>query len=204
MKKPSKSTVLSTLIIGIIGTAIWEKFLSPLCTFIYVKLSSLIDSFSNTFSNRTYTKISEGYNNSSTVDIALSIMLILFILLCIFFLFYNLYQSKRKLIDYTVNDSSIINLDKLLKTNKLLNFLFFILIELSLLVFMYWFGNISFIDRCKTSSLCNLEIISPYVSDIEYKELKSSFYSIQTKEDYEAFTKTIKAIGEKYSLNLKE
>lgn len=68
---------------------------------------------------------------------------------------------------------------------------------------MYWHGNNTFINQCKTSSLCNLEIICPYISDLEYKKLKSSFYSIQTKKDYEIFTNTIEEIGDKYSLDLK-
>lgn len=207
MKKPSKKTLLSTLyalLIGVLGCAIWEYAVSPLCTFIYIKISSLIDKFTVTFSNNTYSKISEGYNCSSIDDIIISIMLILLIFSCFFFSMYNLHQNNKKIQDYIENNHTLENISKIIKKELVLNITSILTVNILIIIFMYWTGNNTFINQCKTSCLCNLEIICPYISDLEYKELKSSFYSIKTKEDYEKFTITITEIGEKYHLNLKE
>lgn len=72
------------------------------------------------------------------------------------------------------------------------------------ILYIYLIGNFLFINECKTTSLCNIEIVSPYISDVEYKQLKSTFYSIQTKDDYINFTEAINKIGEQYSLDLKK
>lgn len=204
MKKTSKKAVISALLIGILGSAIWEKILSPFCTFIYIKLSSLIDEFNTSFSNNAYCEISKGYDDSIVVTLLYrSITIILLLLL----LFYFYYIVNRETTSLTPNNNEIIN--RIYKKNNLKMQLiklviFFSLLCFLLIIFVYWVGSLTFIVHCRTTSLCNLEIICPYISDLEYKELKSSFYSIQTKEDYEAFTNAIKEIGEKYSLNLKE
>lgn len=206
MKKPSKKTILSALsalFIGILGCALWEYVFSPLCTFVYIKISSLIDKFSVTFSNSTYNEISKGYNSSLTDDIIISMILIILLFSCILLQFFNSYQSNKKLHDYFEKSATLENLSQITKKNHRLYYLLTLFLYLILIIFMYWHGNNAFINQCKTSSLCNLEIICPYISDLEYKELKSSFYSIQTKKDYEIFTNTIKEIGDKYSLNLK-
>lgn len=206
MKKPSKKTVLSALsalFIGVLGCAIWEYVISPLCTFIYVKISSLIDTFTLTFSNNTYREISKGYNDSPINDITTSMMLILLLFTCMLLAILNLYQGNKKIEDTSENSYTLNNILEIMKKKRRLNFALLILLEVLMITFMYWEGHYTFINQCKTSSLCNLEIICPYISEIEYKKLKSSFYSIQSKEDYEIFTNKLKEIDDKYSLNLK-
>lgn len=200
MKKPSKKTILSALsalFIGILGCALWEYIFSPLCTFVYIKTSSLIDKFSVTFSNSTYSEISKGYYDSPVIDIICFIIIIFFI--CVSSIYY-LYLT-RKLHHKSTSKEKFPY--EYLKMNFFMRFIILIATQLVMLFWMYWIGNLIFINHCKTTSLCNLEIISPYISDLEYKELKSAFYSIQTKADYESFVNTIKEFGEEYSLKLK-
>lgn len=207
MKKPSKKTILSTLsalFIGVLGCAIWEYIISPLCTFIYAKISYLIDKFTVTFSNSTYSEISKGCNTSPIDEITISMVLILLFFSCIFLSYFYLFQGNKKTQDYIENSYTLDNLAQIKKHNNRIYLTLKISLYISMMILMYWKGNNTFINQCKTSSLCNLEIICPYISDLEYKKLKSSFYSIQTKEDYEIFTNTVKEIGAKYSLSLKE
>jgi len=190
------SPFISPLIITIVGSALWEKFLSPSCTYIYIRVSSLIDNFVTTFSNNTYKKISEGYNVPAANNFIYYSLLILIIAFYIVIMYKNI-----KSIAYDIDSNCKI---KLLFKKHLLSFCFIIAIQIPMLLSMYFLGKLTFIDSCKTSSLCNLEIVSPYISDLEYKELKSTFYSIQDKEDYDYFTDRINEIGKKYSLNLKD
>lgn len=200
MKKPSKKTILSALsalFIGILGCALWEYIFSPLCKFVYIKISSLIDKFSATFSNSTYIEISKGYYDSPVIDIVCFIIIIFFIYISSIFYLYLTRKSQHKLTSEEKFPYEY------LKRNFFIRIIILISTQLVMIIWMYWIGNLMFINQCKSTSLCNLEIISPYISDLEYKELKSDFYSIQTKADYESFVNTINELGEKYSLNLK-
>lgn len=49
----------------------------------------------------------------------------------------------------------------------------------------------------------NIEIVSPYVSDFEYKKLKSDFYSMNTYDEYAAIKLTLNKIAEDNNLTLK-
>ena len=50
------------------------------------------------------------------------------------------------------------------------------------------------------NTLRNIEIVSPYVSDIEYKTLKSDFYCIDSKADYSELASQIDSLMDEYDL----
>jgi hypothetical protein len=50
----------------------------------------------------------------------------------------------------------------------------------------------------------NIEIISPYVSDIEYKKFKSDFHTIQCSRDYEDLAQALQSIADAHSIPLKK
>ena len=205
MKRLFKNSFISALLIGILATALWEKFISPFCTYIYIHISSLIEIFIKTFSNSTYKEISNGYDDSYSLYIIMIILLTYLGLMTILNFSYLFQKHIDKVIEkIEENDSPSKILNQLNKKTTfyktIKNVFFFIFI----LCFLYIIGDLTFVNQCKTKSLCNIEIVSPYVSDIEYKQLKSTFYSIQTKDDYINFTENINEIGEKYALNLKK
>ena len=203
MKKIFKNPLLSALLISILAAALWEKFISPFCTFIFIHISSLIEVFISTFLDRTYKEISNGFDDSYTIYVLMFILCGYLMIVLVPFI-YPIAQkfhinSIKRIIDKSENPSQ--QLEKKTLSTKI-----FIIIDIFILaiIYIYLIGSLVFITECKTKSLCNLEIVSPYVSDMEYKQLKSTFYSIQTKDDYVNFTETINEIGEKYSLNLKK
>ena len=53
------------------------------------------------------------------------------------------------------------------------------------------------------SFLRNIEIIAPYISDEEYKTLKSDFYQMEDIGDYNSLQNELNYIAKKNSLNLK-
>ena len=50
----------------------------------------------------------------------------------------------------------------------------------------------------------NIEIVSPYISDLEYKYLKSKFHSMENRDDYNNLISELTVLGESYSLKLKK
>lgn len=49
----------------------------------------------------------------------------------------------------------------------------------------------------------NIEIVAPYITDDEYKQLRSDFFQIDSKADYDNLINKISAIAEKKHLQLK-
>ncbi len=78
-----------------------------------------------------------------------------------------------------------------------------IFIFLIFMLFFLYSRNV-FITQKITVITNNIEIVSPYISDFEYKQLKSCFHSIQNGEDYEALNLTLKSIAESNSITLKK
>lgn len=62
----------------------------------------------------------------------------------------------------------------------------------------------TFVNNLQTKTLSNIEIVSPYITDLEYKQLKSDFYSIETKKDYDTLVHSISNIAVDNHLKLKE
>ena len=203
MKKILKSPFLSALLIGILATALWENFISPLCKYIYINISSFIETFITSFSNGTYRSIANGFNDSNSAYVIL-IILSTYLGFVINFIIIPIFQKTDNKSHNKIGEDS--NQKPKKSSKSILSFKAKIMIFFSifLLCYIYIIGNVIFVTDCKTKSLCNIEIISPYISDQEYKQLKSNFYSIQTKDDYIEFTETINTIGEEYSLNLKK
>ena len=69
---------------------------------------------------------------------------------------------------------------------------------------VYEIGEAFYVNTLTTNTLANIEIISPHISDIEYKQLKSNFYSIESKADYDALMKSISNIANNNHLQLKK
>ena len=63
---------------------------------------------------------------------------------------------------------------------------------------------LTFINNCQTKTLCNIEIVSAYISDEEYKQLNSYFYSITTKNEYDTLQEVLNNIADHYSLTLRK
>ena len=55
-----------------------------------------------------------------------------------------------------------------------------------------------------TKARTNIEIVAPYISDQEYKQLKSDFFTIKNKSDYDNLQNTLNMISDEHSLDLKE
>lgn len=70
-----------------------------------------------------------------------------------------------------------------------------------LLVFMY--GKQLFINSCITKTMCNIEIVSPYIDETEYRRFKSEFHLIENRNDYDALHSKLNAIATNYELELK-
>ncbi len=65
---------------------------------------------------------------------------------------------------------------------------------------LYPYVKLNYVNKAITSTTNNIEIVSPYISEEEYKYLKSDFYSIQTREDFDMLHETLDNIAQKHNL----
>ena len=76
------------------------------------------------------------------------------------------------------------------------------IIDITSLVFFYSTERYALNESVTIEN--NIEIVSPYVSDVQYKELKSDFYSMKNIDDLNKLTTTLQSISEKHSIDLQE
>lgn len=84
---------------------------------------------------------------------------------------------------------------------------FFIITFMMFLLYGYIFFSYSrnlYINSKITSITNNIEIVSPYITDVEYKRLKSQFHTMENSDDYDSLNFLLSDIAEKNSVKLKK
>lgn len=218
----------SNWIIGAIIAVIITKVFDPLGEFLFSNILNIGGSFITYISNSTYSEISNGFSElSSSRALYLIYLLFVLFLTCTYSILFQKYKSrKNKLtqlftsIDNTTQiseKSSIVESDNLKeniettkkqvrKLSRSNNFSFMIdtIWFLSFFLLISFFNGQSSFIRNRTIALTNnIEIVSPYITDEEYKQLKSKFHSMETQSDYKALMKELEIIADEYSLKLK-
>lgn len=215
--EPFQNTILGIIVLGIFGSALWEKIISPLSTTLFFKISELISNFIVNWNNSLYSQIANAYHDSSYVLISLilymfSLFFVARILIIMapnsFLQFLRLSNENKKDCFETeaCKDSSVIKE----RINKKKSFYFFhsILYLLSIIaiifIYAYMLGRISYIKFTQATVLSNIEIVSPYIEDKEYKQLKSNFYSMTCEDDFLILINGLSEISIEHNIELKE
>lgn len=208
---------LTNWIIGGIIALIIGKIMEPLFVHIFSLVLNISGSFITNIENSTYKEISNGYCEQSASSVLYLVYLSIYCLIGVTFvdniIDYLAFKNKQKKFktqdtmstttNTTLSELSIQNIDK---ERKKINFSYLLQIIFSAIILIsliFFYGKSSFI-RNKTITLTNnIEIVSPYISDIKYKQMKSKFHSIETKNDYNLLIEELETIAKKYSLKLK-
>lgn len=215
-KNNFQNTIIGALVVGILGSALWEKVIAPFTEFAFVKISEILARFNQSITDSIYGSISRDIN------LALLFMIFLYAFLSLgVLLSYATKISKQignmvliakhgkpyiEYLEKTDDDFSDYD-DSFLAPLKhnfsfiLLSFVLFLVLCISSI---YLIGRIGFIANLRQDTLANIEIVSPYVEDREYKQLKSNFYSISCEDDYEELSQKLSSIATENDLVLKE
>lgn len=208
-KKPL-NPFISLIFLPLLISAIWEKILSPLFDRVLESVLSISNSLFTSISNHIYTEISNGVMDRYS-PVVCSCLFGAFCAVTLFSLSnsYMLYQST--LLD-TPSDNGLRNdpnVDE--KENALYQFskhkfLFYfsiiiaVIAHLSALTFLI---QQSYVTETALKLTNDIEIVSPYISDLEYKQLKSDFHSMQSRFDYDNLVLRLETIGSENHLRLK-
>ena len=75
---------------------------------------------------------------------------------------------------------------------------------LTILLIEFTYLSDLYIYKQATTTYTNIEIVSPYISDQEYKALKSQFHLISNENDFDKLTLAIDNIAKRNSIELKK
>ena len=105
--------------------------------------------------------------------------------------------------EYVKKQADILLQDSKRLLKRSLRLLDFFLIIAGIFIFFIYSKNIFVINKVTTMTN-NIEIVSPYISDVEYRQLKSEFHTIKSRGDYEDLAKSLKHIADSHSIDLKK
>lgn len=73
-----------------------------------------------------------------------------------------------------------------------------------LIAFLFFsLASSSYVNTEITRLTNNIEIVSPYITDLEYKQLKSSYHSMASRTDYDSLNASLQEISVQYGIQLK-
>lgn len=191
----SKPTVIA-IATGLLASALWEKAISPILDATYLVFLDIAKVFSDTIATSTYRQISLGFRESYSFTSIIMFMAIILYLL--WFLILSFLSLRSKLLK---NESG----NQKSKEKKLPKVWPITTVSLIMtLLSIYVISREVYIHNCISRTTANIEIVSPYISDYEYKMLNSRFHSLSSEEDYSSLTQDIKDIANQYGLFLHE
>lgn len=228
----SKGTIRAT-IIGTILAIIFEKLLNPICEFLFSIFLSIGGSFIKYISNMTYRNISDGFAEKDSLFL-MYVVVVSFgtlagyatsklkerrnaIIQGIEALEGSLKAFNDEHSESSYNDSKVIHKTKEINVKNeiqkisdekmtvkraylILSSLFYIVA--AFLLFLY--AQHSYSNAIITKTTNNIEIVSPCISDLEYKQLKSDFHTLESADDYNKLQEKLQTIAENNDIKLKK
>lgn len=218
----TKKELILGVITGVLSTLIIMWFIEPFSKWLIPKFVYLFDTFSLSYSNALYEDVANiTAGTIGAYNVTLSVLLWYAILLFLSASVHRIQKKYNKIVNKAIEkldpspekDSKPdepekeITAKSLRKEKTFLNRLFkliYVLAATSLFLIFYSGIRQIYVYEISSHATRNIEIVSPYISDQEYKQLKSAFYTIDSKADYDSFVDQINLIAEANSLILKE
>lgn len=183
--------IISAIILGAIGSGLWERCLSRLFDGSIKVIVSIMSVLSNTYKNGIYIEVAKGLHEYSSLFV--HTMVLSFIpLMYLTMLWRHPYKDQKS------SDSRTRTFVRSRKGYYLLSFLTFT-------VFVFFFFDltrITYINSVVTTSRQSISILAPKISDIETKELWASFYSMKSSDDFSVFKGKLQKLADEKSVRL--
>jgi hypothetical protein len=179
-------SIFFTIVVGAIGSGVWEKLLSPAISRLSGATVSAIASISTSYEDSIYQRAARDTTDLYPLKITFLILLIVGLTLAISFTNGALSRSSLH--------------ERLQSRVRLLFGVQGLSGGLALVVVAFIFmAKIDAASRVREASLRSLEILRPALGEAKYFEMKSDYYSIETKRDFQAFKSKALAVAVKTS-----
>lgn len=170
--------ILGTILLGAIGSGFWERVLSPFLSYLSSTLTSALSSASKAYSDSIYTSAANLSTPNSTEGLGFVLLFLIF-----FWLFLNAISSKKGNRFIEVLHRAITFQFKgwfgIAYCGAMLIFLFFMI------------ARQATVEKIQGYSYRQMEIARPFVGELKYVKLRSSYFQVRTKEDFDLFLKDL-------------
>lgn len=167
-------SIFAAIVLGAIGSGLWEKVLSPLLSKASSVTVALISQISSTYEDSVYQRAAKDVSDLYAVKIAFLIFMFAgFVLVAL--------VGSRFLANANISDRLRARLHLLIGLNALT-------VGLTLLfVSLFSVAKIDTSAQVKERSLRSIEILRPSVGEVEYVRLRARYYSMNSKADFLSF-----------------
>jgi predicted membrane-bound spermidine synthase len=182
---------LGAIILGAIGSGLWAELLSPAWNHTVELIVRLFSYFSDSFKDSVYLEAAKGFHEKhslAVLTLLLGMLTGLYVSSLMVRVIFRLERPKdaiRRVLNHKY---------------EMYAFSFMVLSLVAMFIFMTIYSSYS--NKITTRSLNSIEIVAPYVGTDEALQLRSQFHLMKTRTDYETFYRRMKAIGDKYTLQL--
>lgn len=203
---------------SVISALILSWIITPLSNWLFPKVLQIASRFSGTFENFVYKRAAHlTVESSSTLTLIVAYMTLAYVIWIVYYISLHMkqqvYDLSDEILDLLQPDTEIadISLEEEIKESEQKKKRVkqsHILLSLSLFIgvltvsFMIMFQI--YVSSISSKTLKCIDIVAPYISDQEYKQLKSDFFMIENKSDYDNLQKNINTIFEENQLDSKE
>jgi len=187
--------VVVTIVLGAIGSGLWERVLAPLFDNLVQYTNYLMNMCSNIYKDSVYREVGNGFREYSSVTMHTLILMVM----PMSYWFATL--QIRKLLRSESDDKLSSKFASFLVSKKGYYSLLLLTISLSIAIFIS-IAKIIYVNEVITYSFRSLNIVAPYLPDQEIENLKSRFYSIQSASDFYAFNERLLAVANKDHVHL--
>lgn len=170
--------VATAIILGAIGSGIWECLLSPGLDWIFRSSVDLFSAYSLNYKDSIYESAAKGFHeNYSFRTFAIASLL-----LALYLMVSSMLMHDR--IGHRFKQHYLAHKSKLQWFAMVASFSFSLFI-------MYTIGRHETVNNITTYSTQSLEIIRPYVDEKKYHLLKSTYFQIKSAAQFEKFNSSL-------------
>ena len=195
-----------TLVVGGLGSGVWEYILKPLFSNGVDFILDLSTLGIETFKNSVYEEISQGFSEKNSIKIYNLFITLLMGSFVIFFLlmFDRIKAIKEKLIltENTEEKKEKKNIELEVSNIEIKLRIFIFLTSCFFLILLIYTKKLDYINNSIIYYTKLKDITSPYVSDLELKKITSNFAQIKNKNDYVSLINKLHSISEENNLKI--
>ena len=166
--------IAGAIILGAIGSGVWEKLLSPALSWISITTATLLSTISGAYEESIYLRAARDATDLYPMRVSLMIAILVGLALVIGI-------AVRALSTFQLELDFQKRLGRLMSIQGLTLGLALVLMSVISMT------RLDAASRIKEASLRSIEILRPYSGETVYIQLRSTYYSIETKKDFEAF-----------------
>jgi hypothetical protein len=180
--------IFATILLGAIGSGLWERVISPAIDFISTVSVKFVSSIYSGYLDSIYVKAAKDVPDLYTLKIPLLILIIVSAII--------IFEVCDK------SENTILSHFKELNRRTFYSWQGIVLGGAIFVVAFYSLIQVDYAENVKSYSHSSMEILRPFIGDENYLILKSQYLRIKSENDFTSYRKLLIEYSEKHSIDL--